>query len=388
MLSKVMVILLSVISSALGIFAVDTIKAGMRPALSAQYIRDYTHPDNTISNFQHVSSDMHARIDLSSPSRYQVFQRQTRFHGQILCEGVVHGQYDTVEARITGNSLRGQLVPHWQRIAGVNRNHHFYYQMATIPGGWYTVEVRATYACHTVSYVHVENVGVGEVFITAGQSNSTNCGQFRTVTSTGMVSAFSGSDWRLANDPLPGAHDASHGGSCWPAFGDAMYERYHVPIGIAMTGHAGTSVKLWRTDGPLFHWFLMRVDQLGHHGFRAVLWHQGEADVRTDPNDYYTHMAKIINTSQRAAGWHFHWFVARTSYISPSRQSNRALRDAQKRVWDSGIALEGPDTDTLTGAYRDHNGQGIHFSMIGLQAHGRLWADKVSCYLDILLQDE
>ncbi|HLK58969.1 MAG TPA: hypothetical protein VKU00_20515, partial [Chthonomonadaceae bacterium] len=62
-------------------------------------------------------------------------------------------------------------------------------------------------------------------------------------------------------------------------------------------------------------------------------------------------------------------------------------RDAQKKLWDTGIALEGPDTDTLTGDNRDFDGKGIHFSPKGLHAHGRLWADKVSVYLDRVLHD-
>ena len=35
-----------------------------------------------------------------------------------------------------------------------------------------------------------------------------------------------------------------------------------------------------------------------------------------------------------------------------------------------------------TGANRDNNGQGIHFSPMGLTAHGRMWADKVGVWLD------
>jgi len=37
-----------------------------------------------------------------------------------------------------------------------------------------------------------------------------------------MVSTFSGSEWRIADDPQPGTHDHSMRGSFWPSFGDAM----------------------------------------------------------------------------------------------------------------------------------------------------------------------
>jgi len=47
--------------------------------------------------------------------------------------------------------------------------------------------------------------------------------------------------------------------------------------------------------------------------------------------------------------------------------------------------LEGPDTDTLTAPYRQSGGKGTHFNDAGLKAHGLLWADKVSQYLDTIL---
>ena len=82
------------------------------------------------------------------------------------------------------------------------------------------------------------------MFVIAGQSNSTNSGQFTTKQTSGMVSSFGGTSWQVADDPQPGTSDNSKGGSPWPAFGDAMYAKYHVPIGIASTGFGGTSERI------------------------------------------------------------------------------------------------------------------------------------------------
>jgi len=89
--------------------------------------------------------------------------------------------------------------------------------------------------------------------------------------------------------------------------------------------------------------------------------------------------------SRRNAGWDFPWFVAQVSY-SPKSSSSAPIREAQRSLWKDGIALEGPDTDTLTSDYRQNNGTGAHFSASGLQAHGRLWAEKVESYLDTILK--
>ena len=45
------------------------------------------------------------------------------------------------------------------------------------------------------------------------------------------------------------------------------------------------------------------------------------------------------------------------------------------------MALEGPDTDQLKGKLRERDGQGVHFSGPGLEAHADAWFEKVSPWL-------
>ncbi|HEY6565657.1 MAG TPA: sialate O-acetylesterase, partial [Pirellulaceae bacterium] len=286
----------------------------------------------------------------------------------------------------TGDSLSGPLPGTWQRLPIVASTGAFGAQFSLPAGGWYKLEVRALAAGQVVAESKVDEFGVGEVFVGAGQSNSTNCGQFRTQQTSGMVSSFSGSDWRLADDPQPGVADRSEGGSFWPAFGDAMYKRYHVPIGVATTGFGGTSVSQWQPDGDLFPWTMTRVEQLGPFGFRALLWHQGESDIEMASDEYYEKLKNVIQSSRARAGWQIPWFVAQTSYHNPEKLRHESVRSAQEKLWSDGIALPGPDTDTLTGQNRDMDGKGIHFSPTGLRAHGQMWAEKVSPYLDKALE--
>src|SRR6202035_2108016 len=122
---------------------------------------------------------------------------------------------------------------------------------------------------------------------------------------------------------------------------DALYQKYHVPVGIASTGHGGTSVKQWQPGAELFPHMMKRIEQLGPHGFRAVLWHQGESDVGMSTDDYARLLTNLIQESTKAAGWDFPWFVAQVSYHNPSSPSNEAIREAQKKLWDSKVALQG-----------------------------------------------
>ncbi len=322
-----------------------------------------------------------------SPKDYQVFQRRSRFQGQIVLRGQVRPDCDRLEVRLTGRPLAGALPSGWLPVPLGKGTRDFEHSLPVPAGGWYKVELRALKGEKVVAETVVEHVGVGEVFVGAGQSNSTNCGPERLKQESGMVATFDGRRWRPGDDPQPGVHDHSSGGSYFPAFGDALYAKYHVPIGVASVGHSGTSVKQWEPGGELFGWLMTRIRQLGPNGFRAVQWHQGESDVGMSADEYARRLTEVIQESNREAGWKFPWMVARVSYHNPQHSTFPTTREAQKRLWDMGVALEGPDTDTLTGDNRDQGGRGIHFSARGLRAHGRMWADKVGAYLDKVLMD-
>jgi len=97
-----------------------------------------------------------------------------------------------------------------------------------------------------------------------------------------------------------------------------------------------------------------------------------------DSDLYATMLAKTIRASQMQAGWEIPWFVAQVSYESTEQPSFPSTRLAQKKLWDLGIALRGPDTDTLTG----DNRFGVHMTAKGLAAHGKLWAKVVGDFVD------
>jgi len=359
------------------------------------------------------AASLASHITLASPMDYQVFQRQTKMRGAIAVRGEADLAVAKVEARITGNGLAGPLAGHWQKVLVDPRTGEFHSDVATTSGGFYSVEIRVRHDAKHTDTTTVAHVGVGEVFVVSGQSNSTNYGEVPQVTQTGMVTTFSGAAWRLANDPQPGVQDNSKKGSFIPSFGDAMYRKYHVPIGVASVGHGSTSVRQWlpagdavevmptmtrfivtgadgklTSDGTLYNGMMTRIEQLGVHGFRAVLWHQGESDAHQpaeheiSAETYRRMLEHVIQSTRKDAGWDIPWFVAEVSYHTPEDTSVPALRAAQSSLWSSGVALQGPDTDTLGTAYRQNNGKGIHFSDAGLKAHGLLWAQAVEVYLD------
>lgn len=321
-------------------------------------------------------------LTLLSPKNCQIFQRQSKFRGRILVSGRAERECDTIAARLSGKSPEGRPLPgKWQPVPLEKLTRSFYVELPAAAGGWYAVEIRAMKGSQPVAMAGVDKVGVGEVFAIAGQSTAANANEERAKPASGMVSFFNDSQWQLADNSQPDAHDETLRGGFWLAFGDAMAAKYHVPIGIATTS-------AWQPGGELHDGIITSIRQLGPAGFRAVLWHQTEADAGGKPEYYYQDMTAIIRASTALAGWQFPWFVAHVSHPNVEKPSSDAIRLAQNKLWDDGIALEGPDADTLDGTHRINSGNGVHFNLKGLAAYGKIWAGKVGAYLDRVLLEE
>ena len=317
-----------------------------------------------------------------SPKNYQVFQRQSKYDGEIFFSGKVNVPCDSIYYKIKGKGLNGKKYSNnWKEIRFNTVTSTFAETIPAYAGGWYVIDIKAVKDKKQVAAVTVEKVGIGEIIMGAGQSNSTNCGQFPTKQKSGMVSSTDGIFWQYADDPMIGVHDGTGGGSYYPALGDKLYAEFQVPVGIAATGHGGTSINQWNVGGELYNWMLKRVMQLGKNGFRAMLWHQGETDAFMDTDEYVLKMSALIKTSNYEAGWAFPWFVAKVSYHNQDAPTHPLIRAAHQTLWNKGIALKGPDTDVLGKDYRDYDGTGIHFSPKGLEAHAALWAEILIPYI-------
>jgi hypothetical protein len=352
-----------------------------------------------------------AALHLTTPADFQVFQRATAERGAVRVAGQIidapTGKV-SVEVQLTGAAADRA----WRWVADLGADgKSFAGEFAAPAGGWYQLNLRVVRDGLPVADTNVAHVGVGEVFVVAGQSNSANHGEEKLSPASDQVVAFSGTAWQPARDPQPGA--SGGGGSFLPPFGDALAAHFRVPIGLVSVGVGATSVREWlprgtrfrqpptltgnvtqlpsgewESTGTLFANLTARLRQLGPNGFRAVLWHQGESDAnqpdpaRTLPGELYRRfLEQLIGESRRAVGWEFPWFVAQVSYHTPDDPGSPDLRAAQAALWRDGIALPGPDTDALTGDLRDGGGKGVHFSGKGQRVHGAKWAEAVTPWL-------
>ena len=365
----------------------------------------------TVSLLTSIVASAKDNITLSSPSDFQVIQRSSKVKGAVILKGTVVKGAD-IEWRVSGNSKFGTLPEGWQKIPASSDEISFQTKISLPAGGWYRMEVRASHNNSSLGEIVIEHLGIGEVFVVAGQSNSANYGEEKQNTTTKRVTAFDGKQWQLANDPQPGA--GGRGGSFMPPFGDAISKKFNVPVGFVACGIGATSVREWLpkgtkfpnpptierrveqlpdgkwiSKGEAFEMLIGRLKPFGPNGFRAVLWHQGESDANQKDqtrtlkgNLYREYLEKVIKDSNDKIGWMAPWFVAQASYHVPGDEASPDIREAQASLWKDGVAFEGPDSDAIKGNFRQNKGKGVHFSGDGLREHATQWTGKITPWLE------
>lgn len=259
--------------------------------------------------------------------------------------------------------------------------------LAIPAGGWYRLEVRLQLPGKPALLASVEPVGVGEVFLVAGQSYATNTNdemlQVRDPQLRVSAYHWETGSWQLANDPQP-APDRSTGGSIWPPVGDLLARQLQVPIGFANVAVGGTSTRQWLPTEPLS----VRLQQVGQKlgTFRAVLWQQGESDVieNTSTADYSDRLQQI--RAAAVASWQISppWFCALSTHhptVYNRPESENRIREALLQVSRLPGFAPGPDTDKLQGENRGGPQSRRHFSPTGQRNAAGLWADVLLRYL-------
>ncbi|MFM8529491.1 MAG: sialate O-acetylesterase, partial [Ilumatobacteraceae bacterium] len=241
-------------------------------------------------------------------------------------------------------------------------------------GGWYRLDIRARAGEQVIAAASVPRVGIGEVFITAGQSNSSNWGQGTQEARDDRVVYCDGNTFVPARDPLPdsyGAERKENHGNQYPALGERLAASWGVPVAFRSATIAATQVSEWMprngegapgVGNRQFRNLVDRITPFGPHGVRAVLWHQGEYDaIFGVPNELYRDiLSHVIRQARKEIGYEIDWFVAEA--YKPQ---------AQRMLWESKVCFPGPLSDDLTG--KQFRWDGIHFGTAGLVALARRW---------------
>lgn len=161
-------------------------------------------------------------------------------------------------------------------------------------GGLYRLETTMTYegwdglSCTRGDMVH--HVGVGDVFVIAGQSNAAGRAKDPVADDPepGVSVLRSSGRWDLASHPLgetTGAvyvgHYENHnpGHSPWLHFAKRLKRELGYPIGLVPCAYGGAPLRWWNPEenGALYYNMLEQLADYELHP-KAVLWYQGEAE--------------------------------------------------------------------------------------------------------------
>lgn len=326
-----------------------------------------------------------AELSVLIPTERAVYQRNENNKADLLVR-VKYEEDKNVTAVLWGNDdtvLSEEITLTATDDAGIYEG-----TIPNIPaGGWYTLQIQGKASAGEAAETSqtIEKVGVGEVFITGGQSNSCSFGGTKTYAQEDMVSAFNPKTdtWQHCDDPQPCISGYSEGngyGSPWPSAGDELYARLQVPIGFVTTGFGGSSIA--ELLDKHYNAISDAIESLRPYGYRALLLHQGESDSGsgTKKADYAESLMKLIEKTREDAGYDLIWMIANAAYTPyTSLAANNEILEAQKEVCDEETIFLGPLTDDMDkdSGYRRKE-DNLHFNEEGLKEHGRRWAETIT----------
>ncbi|MCE7063788.1 T9SS type A sorting domain-containing protein [Dyadobacter sp. CY326] len=383
-----------------------------------------------------------AQITVTFPMERAVFQRNNSNEANVYIGGFTTEPFQRIEARfvphIAGEGEASPASGEWTIIDNTLSSGHFYGSMP-VKGGWYRLEVRGIRQGSEPKQTNVERVGVGEVFLVAGQSNATGGdanpngpgAMHDQVNSVNFQNVSGGSVIEYDNVQLPcpdfvhldaSVKTAPFGNYawCWGAFGDKIYEKLRVPVMIFNAGWSSTGIEEWRqsidpnavTTGPFGYTFprglpfghlrLALNNYIAQLGIRAVIWHQGETDnfiessLSVNPKDRYRDkLWEVISASRNLSGKsNLAWVVARASrftFDGASRVSSNVIAAQNELIDNDGIyadVFQGPETDPYYSI--DYRADEVHFRgdgvttspdghvYSGLIALAGFWNDKIT----------
>ena len=337
--------------------------------------------------FQYELATGSNTLSLSQPKTRLIVQRTPDGRADIHLRGYWSGTAAQLQARavVMPGSTNSGTSTDWVVIATAPTNGLFAGVLpAVAAGGWYQIEVRALDArSNVLASVTVAKVGVGDIFVTAGQSNAACYGSPAQTPGDDRVSAYSvaGNAWVWAADPQPNpSGGAGTGGSPWPTLGTLLAWSNAVPVGLVAVAWGGTTVEQWQPGGQEYLNLKNALQAFGPNGVRAVLWHQGESDsqISTTAASYAQQLGNVVAQSRADAGWSVPWGIAEVSYNPSATRPQEEAVAAGERLFTYGTTncFRGPRTDdfNLEGEVSD----GIHFNAAGLSDHARQWADALN----------
>jgi hypothetical protein len=345
----------------------------------------------TLLLFCVLPATVFSQITITSPVTNSVYQRDITGQREITIAGTFAIPVDKIEARAVP-VLAGQgIETSWKDLQTAPKGGTFQGNMQ-IYAGWYTVEVRGTVAGQVVGRAVLQRLGIGEVFLIAGQSNAQGLKKFGGPSAVDdrvqyISNHINDAIDKLDDPPAPVFSKITSNVTfisprgqtawCWGILGDMLVSRLNMPVVFINTAWEGSSARDWALssqglptttpfgyrmpeDMPYGNLRISALNYASQYGVRAVLWMQGESDGLRDTGrpdglgaQYRNNLQTVMNKLGSDTGKRITWVIARTSRIAETENTpNRtypAIIAAQNAVIEQSFnpTWRGPETDHL-----------------------------------------
>ncbi len=344
-----------------------------------------------------------AQISIDFPISRIVFQRNNQNEAAVVVAGSYGKLLDDVEVRAIPMTEGQGIAVDWQKSSEFNSNGIFKASLV-LKGGWYKVEVRGILNGKKVDSASVSRIGVGEVFIVAGQSNAQGDALYSGGTigaKEDRVSTIDFYDSKFDKNKLPFEFRQMADSTkmapynyvpwFWARLGDKLVKKLNVPILFYGAALGGIGTDVWRRSAlgedlrqelPIFistagmPYLAMQTAlqmYVTRTGVRAVLWQQGESDAMNSADRYYENMKFIIEkTRYDSKKSDLAWVIARSSN-NPDFHPN-VVEGQNYLISRIQSVFPGPNTDLIQGENRM---DGIHFHKGGLDLAAEYWDNSL-----------
>lgn len=340
------------------------------------------------------------QIEITFPAERAIFQRNNGNASIVYIAGHYRSRVDRIEARFV--PIQGGSAVGWSTIANFP-NYGLFRGSLVVSGGWYRLEVRGILNGEVQFQSEVSRVGIGEVFVIAGQSNAQGYNSFgqrgANDDRVNVISNHYSLGQNLPQYPSFGKLEAEskiaptgNGAWCWGELGDMLASRLNVPILFINTAWEGYEVAQFvrssygesginpysQISAPAGYPFNSMSNALHYYtnltGMRSVLWHQGETDnyLNTPKEVYVDQLKTLIQQTRNVTGKNISWMVSRAS--KDQTRYYPTVVEAQNTVISSTEnVFFGPNTDEIHDR-RD----GVHFSTTGLTRLAEAWNSSMN----------
>ena len=305
---------------------------------------------------------MPGTITISSPVQWQTFQRSGDT-GPISISGTYTGSPPAIEARFDGGAwttIATLPTPSVGIFAGV---------LSGQPAGQGTLEVR--HSDDGAVSASVTYIGIGDIFVVAGQSNAAGYGStLNSYSHATLKAAMFRQDnvWRELADPTD---TEANTGSAWPLLATYLMAATGYPVAFLTTAQNGTGLLngQWYPGGSVYDNCINLIHNSGVNDIRAFLWFQGEEDVNeAQPESAYeSAMQRLIARLADDTGFNRPLLAAQIGYKTTGGSTAAEIdpiRTAQSDLWQAGAnILFGPLTYDI-GPHAD----GVHIGSGGADA--------------------